>query len=158
MVLEKFSTLSEATIARKDMQVGIMDPQSLERHLLYALRVSRCVPTLRKLETLVSRWGVARSGASGFGLDGGQASPNWHAVQQFLVSLYEDKFQELAFETTSMALEVASKRKSKALREKALMKALASVEQAADAVAQDLPGVRTHARACADRISAARAS
>ena len=48
-------------MARAENEVRKAFPHSEECGLLYALRVSRCVPDLKSLKTLASRWLVAGS-------------------------------------------------------------------------------------------------
>lgn len=47
-IVQRFAEVSEQQIAELEYQVGMKAPDSLERHLLYALRVSRCVPVFAK--------------------------------------------------------------------------------------------------------------
>lgn len=151
-VVQNFSEVSEAHIAQLEHQVLLAAPNSLERHLLYALRVSRCVPNLRNLGTLVSRWRVARCGAGSSGLDAAKSSPYWTAIVEFLRKLYADKFRELAQQTVTTAIEKAGKRKGDALRRKILDKALATVVDAGNAFSSDLPSLHEDVHAYTDRI------
>lgn len=157
-VVQTFSEVSEAQIAQLEQQVLMAAPNSLERHLLYALRVSRCVPNLRNLGTLVSRWRVARCGAGSSGLDAAKNSPYWPTIVEFLRKLYADKFRELAQQTVTTAIENAGKRKGAALRQKVLDKALATVVDAGNAFSSELPGLHEEVQVYADRIEGFRKS
>lgn len=157
-VVRNFPEVSEVQIAQLEQQVLMAAPNSLERHLLYALRVSSCVPRLRNLGPLVSRWKIARGGAGSVGLDAAKSSPYWTTVCEFLRKLYADRFRELAEQTVITAIEKAAKRKSDALRQKALDKALATVVDAGNAVGSDLPGIHEDIQAYTDRIERCRST
>ncbi len=95
-VLASFDQITEGEIASAE-HAGLSDglPEA-ERSLLYALRVSHCVPRLTKIATLASRWGIANSGAGGAGLESAKESPNWASVHAFLADLYLRRFDSLA--------------------------------------------------------------
>ncbi len=148
-VAQNFANVSEEQICQLEYQVGMTAPDSLERHLLYALRVSKCVPNLRNLDTLVSRWGVAQSGAAGMGLDAARGSPHWSTIADFLSKLYRDKFHELAQQTVTTSIENAAKRKSEAAKQKVLDKGVAILVAAKDAFSFD---VQCEVQSYIDRI------
>jgi len=151
-VVQNFDDMSEDQIAQLEQQVAMTAPNSLECHLLYALRVSRCVPGLRNLDTLASRWGVARCGARGIGLDAAMTSPHWSAIVDFLSKLYHEKFRELAQRTVTMAIENAAKRKSEAAKQKVLNKGVAALIAARNAFRSDLPSLDQETQGYIQRI------
>ena len=67
-----------------------------EDALVYAIRISEVLPTLKKLDTLASRYNVAHNGAGGCGLESAKDSENYEAVANYLKSAYLDKFIEIA--------------------------------------------------------------
>ncbi len=151
-VAQDFANVSEEQIGHLEYQVGMTAPDSLERHLLYALRVSKCVPSLRNLDTLVSRWGVAWSGAAGMGLDAAKASPHSSTIVDFLSNLYHNKFRELAQLTVMTSIENAAKRKSEAAKQKVLDKGVAKLVAAKNAFSFKLPGIDREVQSYVDRI------
>ena len=70
-------------------------PRSLERELVYALRVSSVLPTLTNLKTLASRWDTAHCGAGASGLELGRASHNFTLVYDFLTRQYLEHVQRI---------------------------------------------------------------
>jgi hypothetical protein len=151
-VAQNFANVSEQQIAELEYQVGMTAPDSLERHLLYALRVSKCVPSLRNLDTLASRWGVAHRGAGGMGLDAAKSSPASSTIVDFLRSLYRDKFRELAQQTVAIAIENGAKRKGNAAKQKVLDKGIATLVAARNAFSSDLPGLHQEVQTYIDHI------
>jgi hypothetical protein len=151
-VAKNFANMLEQQIAELEYKVGMAAPDSMERHLLYALRVSKCVPSLRNLDTLVSRWGVAHRGAGGMGLDAAKSSPDWSTIVDFLRSLYHDKFRELAQQTVTMAIEKGAKRKGNAAKEKVLDKGIATLVAARNVFSSDVPGLHEEVQTYIDRI------
>jgi hypothetical protein len=157
-VAQNFANVSEQQIAELEYQVGITTPDSLERHLLYALRVSKCVPSLRNLDTLASRWGVAHCGAGGMGLNAAKHSPAWSSVVDFLSSLYRDKFCELAKQTVATTIENGAKRKGDTAKRKVLDKGIATLIAARNAFSSDLPSLQQEVQAYIDQIEGFRNS
>jgi hypothetical protein len=157
-VAQNFANVSEQQIAELEYQVGMYALDSLERHLLYALRVSKCVPDLRKLDTLASRWGVAHRGAGGMGLDAAKSSPDWSTIVDFLSKLYQDKFRELAQETVTKAIENGAKRKGDTAKRKVLDKGIATLIAARNAFSSDLPSLQQEVQAYIDQIEGFRDS
>lgn len=151
-IVQNFANVSEQDIGLLEHQVAMTQTGSLESHLLYALRVSKCVPNLRKVETLASRWSVARSGASDMGLDAAKGSPHWSTVREFLLKLYRDKFSELAQHTVATTIETASKRKSASAKQRVLDKAVATLMAVENALSADFPRVREEVKACLGKI------
>ena len=151
-VAQNFANVSEQQIAELEYQVGMTALDSLERHLLYALRVSKCVPDLRKLDTLASRWGAAHRGAGGMGLDAAKSSRDWSTIVDFLSKLYQDKFRELAQETVTKAIENGAKRKSNTAKQRVLDKGVATLITARNSFSSDLPGLHQEVQAYIDRI------
>ena len=123
-VARDFANVSEQQIAELEYQVEVTALDSLEFHLLYALRVFKCVPDLRKLDTLASRWGVAHRGAGGMGLDAAKSSPDWSTIVDFLTKLYQDKFRELAQQTVTKTIENEPNGKATPRSRKSLTKEL----------------------------------
>jgi hypothetical protein len=151
-IVQNFANVSEQEIALLEHQVAMTEPGSMESHLLYALRVSKCLPSLRKVETLASRWGVACSGAADTGLDAAKNSPHWATVRGFLIKLYREKFSELALYTVSTTIETASKRKSASAKQRVLDKGVASLVVAMRALNADFPDIRDEIKTCLDQI------
>lgn len=143
-LLANFDSMSEADIAAlENGPSGLSRPRE-ERALLYALRVSRCVPTLKKLPTLASRVGIAHRGAGGFGLDAARASPHWQVVREFLSSLYLARFNTLAGELlrqTESAVRVRRGLKPTVRIERATQE----LNEAVESIATDIPAIRKHA-------------
>ena len=153
-VVANFDSMSEADIAAlENGPSGLARPRE-ERALLYALRVSRCVPNLRRLPTLASRVGVAHRGAGGFGLDGARASPHWQVVRDFLASLYIARFDTLAEELvrqTESAVRAGRGSKRDAVR---VERATQELKAAVEVIAADVPIVRQHADRWIESLSA----
>jgi len=133
-VLAAFESLTEQEIATREHQALLDGVPGPERALLYALRVSTCLPKLRKLETLASRWGVAHGRPDRTGLLAGVSSPNYERVRNALVQMYLYRFDELAGEL------VAETGSSKASTPERLRKATERAKALLDAVvAQFVP-------------------
>lgn len=97
-LLARFHSLSESDVAALEHETNPRSAGSLDRNLFYALRVSHCVPRLKRLTTLGSRWSVAQHGAADTGLDAARSKPGWERVHAFLVELYLERFSALANE------------------------------------------------------------
>ncbi len=99
--------------------------------LLYAFRVSKCVPRVTRFETLASRWSVACFGPRGVvGLFAGQDSVNYHRAYEFLAALFLTRFRELARAVAEKAEGSAAKRKSVAAKENIYYTAISKIEDA----------------------------
>lgn len=61
--------------------------RSPEHDLIYALRIASAIPSIKKLETLGSRWSTAHYGAGGRGLNMGRYAQNHQRVTQFIAEL-----------------------------------------------------------------------
>ncbi len=115
---------------------------SPEIHLLYALRVSKCVPTVKSVKTLASRWSIANWGPkASSGLQNGSQSSHWGLVNGFLSNLYLQRFHELCEEAANKANETAAKRKTPTAKESTYQKAIDKIVSAATEFGEDLPGL-----------------
>ena len=129
--LANFDTVTEEQIGQFERDVAQACRYSPESGLLYALRVSKCVPTLKSFKTLGSRWGTAFSGPRGAGgLIGGTDSPNYRTTHDFLVKLYSDRVEELCREIVANAEKDAVNRKTESARCNVLYAAIGKIEQA----------------------------
>jgi hypothetical protein len=130
-VLAHFDDVTEEQIGKFERDVAIACPNSYESGLLYALRVSKCVPTLKSFKTLNSRWGLAHSGTRG---DGGfvaaTRSPNYQATHDFLAKRYGDRVEELCREIVAKAENAAANRKTESARCNVLYAAREKIEKA----------------------------
>jgi len=112
-LIEHFSEATEEQISRVEHEVFRGCPTNPEKALLYAFRVSKCVPRVTTFKTLGSRWRVACSGPRGkVGLLAGRHSANYRRAHKFLSSLYLKRFWELAKAIADKADDSAAKRKS----------------------------------------------
>ena len=126
-IVEHFAELSEQDIGQAEQAEQQECPVfSAEQGLLYALRVSKCVPTLKKVKTLASRWDVANTGGKNYsgGLALRHLSPDGPMVWDLLCGLYLQQFDALCSEGVAKALDRASRRKSVEARLKVLDKAI----------------------------------
>lgn len=87
-------------------------PDMCERHLLYALRVSKTAETCKSPKTLASRWATASTGGGTTGLACGAASPSHALVSEFLSILYVNRFTEMMQAVLDKAATTAQKRKT----------------------------------------------
>lgn len=130
-VVEHFDAAAENEIVQAEHQVMGARPFSPELGLLYALRVSKCVPTLKSFKTLGSRWNVA-SGVSSGGLMGlicGLPSPNHDLVKDFLTRLYLRRFCDLAKEIALKAEAAAIRAATEEKRSDAFYKAISKIQE-----------------------------
>jgi len=124
-VVSHFAEVSEKQIADASLAILTVNPHSPQIHLLYALRVSKCVPTLKHINTLASRWSAANRGPQGGGgLQDGRESREWEVVNGFLGNLYLRRFHGLCEEAAGKAKETASKRSTAAAKANAYQKAI----------------------------------
>jgi len=140
-ILEHYHEVTEQDIGRCEMEVKRARGRHPDSDLLYALRVSKCVPTLKTLKTLASRWSTANCGAGASGLQMGQSSKNWEAVNDFLASLYRQRLDDLYAEIVAKARESVSKRKSAQAKLNVVEKALERIHSAQAEFMYELPGL-----------------
>jgi hypothetical protein len=140
-VVEQFMQLSEQDIALAETQVKRQDGLHPEEHLLYALRVSRCIPNVTKLKTLASRWRVANCGAGGMGLLAGQSATNWQMVYNFLADLYQKRLDELCGQAFATTRESVSRPRSARANLKVIDTAIERIQSAQAEFTHDLPGL-----------------
>ena len=141
-LVSHFSDVTEDEIARAADAILMVQSHSPEYHLLYALRVSKCVPRLKSIKTLASRWSTANTGPrSSSGLQNGRQSSHWGLVNGFLSNLYLQRFHELCEETANKASETAAKRKTSTAKESAYQKATDKIADGAADFGEDLPGL-----------------
>ncbi len=152
-VVSRFARVSERTIADLSLEILRVQPHSPEIHLLYALRVSKCIPTLKAVSTLASRWSIANRGPQGnSGLQNGRQSGDWELVNRFLTNLYLQRFHELCEEVASKADETAAKRKTPTAKESAYRKAIDKILGAVTEFAENLPGLHEAKTQWIDRL------
>jgi len=130
-VVNHFDAVSEEQIGQWERDVARASPDNPESGLLYALRISKCVPTVKSFKALDSRWRTACNGVRGLsGSIGGAGFPNRRATEDFLVKLYADRVEELCQEIVAKAEEESAKRKTGAARCTTLYDAIDKIEQA----------------------------
>ncbi len=152
-VVSRFARVSEKTIADLSLEILRVQPHSPEIHLLYALRVSKCIPTLKAVSTLASRWSIANRGPQGnSGLQNGRQSSDWELVNRFLTNLYLQRFHELCEEVASKADETAAKRKTPTAKESAYQRAINKILEGAAEFVDDLPGLHETKTRWIDRL------
>jgi hypothetical protein len=143
-VLENFYALTETDISGFERLLGRVSPRNSELHLLYALRVSKCVPGIKSFDTLASRWGVACVGAGGAGLVNGATSPNYRATYAFLAALFSERFSELCRELIAKAEQTAIARKTLTSKRKVYEQAIHKIANAKN-ILLDLPAIESQA-------------
>jgi predicted RNA-binding Zn-ribbon protein involved in translation (DUF1610 family) len=130
-IVDNFDEAAEHQIAAAQAQVRQVCPQSPEVALLYAFRVSKCVPRVTNFETLASRWRTACFGPRGAaGLFAGRDSVNYRRAYEFLASIYLKRFCELVRATVDKAEHAAANRKSISAKENVYFAAIRKVEDA----------------------------
>jgi len=87
-IIDNFYRVETSDFSNFEKAVSRMNPNTPERGLIYALRVSAVLPTLKSLKTLESRWQTANSGAAGRGLTSSERARNYKRVYAFLQSEY----------------------------------------------------------------------
>ncbi len=143
--LQNFDRVTEAELARTENEVKRVSRESPESSLLYAMRVSKCVPRVTTLKALASRWQVANYGPRMIGgLSAATRSRNYRPVYEFLTSLYLTRFAELAREVAVAADKVAIHRKTVSARLNAMTSGMQKIRAGRDGLL-DLPGIREEA-------------
>jgi DNA polymerase III epsilon subunit-like protein len=131
-IIDQFEYATEQAIGEYERDLLKASQAELERSLLYALRVSKCVPEVKTMKTLASRWSTACSGAGGYGLFLAKNSANYNRVFQLLKEMYLQRFAELSHEIVSKASTSAQKRKSVKAKQNAFIRAGERIEKATD--------------------------
>jgi len=153
-IIEHFDEVTEQELGRVEHEVKRARPNSLQAPLLYALRVSRCVPQVKTLKTLASRWTTANCGAGAAGLQIATRARNWRAVHDFLVGLYLRRFNELCSEVVAKAQSAAAKRKTAKARRNVFERAIEKIDAGQVEFAYELPGSREAAAHWMSRLEA----
>ena len=128
-VLERFHEISEQSIG--DVERSLTGTRwSDQKHLMYALRVSWCVPTLKTFKTLGSRWHIMQTGGRGHtGLIAAMGAMHSASVEAFLTRLYRDRFAELVREIATKAEQTSAARRSADAKVNALLKGCERIEK-----------------------------
>jgi hypothetical protein len=147
-VVEQFDRLSEKEIGKAESIVQGLRGGYAEAQLLYALRVSKCVPTLKSLKTLASRWSTANVGAGAAGLQMGRDAKNWQLVSSFLARLYLKHYKQLCLDLVSKTKQAVADRKSPQARSNVVNKAIALVNEAHQEFSYQLPGLNEATGEC----------
>lgn len=114
-----------------------------QSHLIYALRVSSVLPTLKKLEALASRWSVANCGAGDAGLCAvSRREPNRELVQTHLQALYLDTLRRLLAAARSAHEARLVKARSDKTRAAEIEKWRSALADARTSFVPELPGAR----------------
>ena len=92
-VLAHYDRLTEAQMAEIERELARFSLP--DASLLYALRISKCVPKIKTYQKLAGRWEAANYGAGGAGLQGADSSEHFDRVRTFLVGLYLKRFHRL---------------------------------------------------------------
>lgn len=128
--LANFDEMTEEQIGQFERNVAKACPYSSERGLLYALRVSKCVPALKSFKAIAARWETAYNGTKGTGgFIGGMGSPNEQGTYDFLVALYSRRLNELSEEIVAKAEQGVATRKAPSAKSKAIYAALDKIEK-----------------------------
>jgi hypothetical protein len=115
LVLQQWHTFTEIDIAKAEELCRRHFPNADEQHLLYALRISHCVPTLRQLKPLASRWNRATGRSLDKiikGADDAQGCDQYPFVIDKLEQLYLHHYHLICESLVAAAIEKAAKRKS----------------------------------------------
>jgi hypothetical protein len=130
-VIRHFTEITENEIGQAERQLSGRKLYMAEECLLYALRISKCVPTLKSFKTLDSRWGIAYSGPKcTSGLINGMTSPNYQTTHDFLMNLYSERLEELCREIVAKAEKNSVTRKTTSSKCNVLYAAMDKIEQA----------------------------
>jgi len=128
-LIEHFSEATEEQISAVEHEVFRGCPRHPEKALLYAFRVSKCVPRVKTFKTLGARWRTACSGPRGaVGLLAGRHSANYRRAYEFLSCLYLKRFWELAKAVADKADDSAAKRKSASAKRNVYNAAIRKIE------------------------------
>ncbi len=124
-VVENYGYISEFEIGDLEAELLSLLKYEEERALLYALRVSKCVDSIKTLKTLVSRFNTAACEHGGsYGFEAAITSEHYHQVKEFLSSKYIAKFREIVTESIiNKTSETVAKRKTKQAKINAWRKA-----------------------------------
>lgn len=130
--VDHFYEATESEISAAEHEIKRNRRGNVEPHLLYALRVSKCVPKVTTFKTLASRWRVANEGpriTSGIGAAGG--SPNQLLVFDFLTNLYVQRFFGLCKQLANKTVDSVDKRKTPAAKLKVFENAIERIHAGA---------------------------
>ena len=115
-IVANFENISTSDYSNFEKVLAKSSPRSIERDLIYALRVSEVLPTIKSFKTLESRWATAHCGAGASGLELGRKSRNYRLVYEFLTKHYLNhaaRLLETEHEKFRMKLEGAKTEKTK---------------------------------------------
>ena len=140
-VLANYDRATDFGIADAEHQLLLAEPFSPDAGLLYALRISVCLPTLKKLNTLASRYNTACLGAGNMGLLTSKRSQHYQKVYEFLADRFLRKFTELADEYIQNAQCDESKCTSKKAKLNCWYVAKEIIQKSREAFEHKLPGL-----------------
>jgi hypothetical protein len=112
-ILANFDRCKESTIATVENELLKALPDSEDLGLLYALRISTCLPKIVKMETLASRFNTACLGAGNRGMLTSKQSKHYQIVHHFLSERFLANFKELADKQIKKAADQESRRRTK---------------------------------------------
>ena len=98
MIMFDYYELTGSSIAAYEHTLFQMDPEHIDRGLLYALRVSHCVPKINTFNKLSSCYETALKGPrlnSQYCLESAKDSDLYEKVRDFIHKLYGKRFIEL---------------------------------------------------------------
>jgi hypothetical protein len=143
--LRNFDKTTEAQLAKAEYEVKLVVRNSPESGLLYAMRVSKCVPRITTFKTLASRWRVANYGPRLIGgMCSAKCSRSYGPTYEFLTSLYLGRFRELARDLVVTAENTALERKTLSAKQNVLVSAMGKIRAGRDNLLE-LPGIRDEA-------------
>lgn len=153
-IVEHFDEISEQEIGKAETEVKRAKGNHPEASLLYALRVSKCVPTLKSFKTLASRWSTANCGVGAAGLQFAQGAKNWQLVNDFLTQLYLKRYETICADLIQKTAATIAKRKSEQAKLNAIQKASDKISEASSEFMYELPDLALASDHCLSQLAA----
>jgi len=112
-----------------------------DEDLAYALQISEVLPTIKKLDSLASRYNTAHRGAGGRGLLSAQNSNHYEEIKKDLQDQYLERFIELCDQHVQKAGASASQRKTSRGKIGAWLRVKEQITSGATEFQYPLPGI-----------------
>ena len=151
-IIANYDHITEFEISNMDNQLFETAPFIAERGLLYALRISLCLPQIKNLNILASRYNTTCAGAGGMGLLASKRSHSYQLTYDFLAKKYLEKFVKLADNIFQDAKTAAENRKTKQAKITVFNKAKNKIKDSKTAFECKLPDLDSAVEALENQI------
>lgn len=150
-VLRQYDELSERDLGAIEHELLKHQPRSTDRFLVYALRVSKCVPTLKTITKLPRRWEAAHFGPRGTGgILATDEGAERNAVVSFLQSTYLQRLHGLGAAICEANLQRIAKARTNDARRRILESTERLIVDTSLDFSPSLPGAFEDARKMVD--------